>query len=233
MMQRYSSLSGRLLMVDLEKGPGGPGLGLSLAGHRDGSRARMSVYVAQVDPRGAAGTDGRIRPGDELLEVLYGRSHQNASTLISNAPAKVNIILIRNEASLSQMDHGAKAEDLVDSRVHVPEPGGPYKDILRLILPQVSSMIKRQRASVKLSLDRAPPPPSSASAAASSLFSSSTSTSLTLPTASPSPRSLSPLPAPPSFFCPTTRPCPCLSLASSLHGARTSSPAAGPSDQAP
>ncbi|KAK0156021.1 Multiple PDZ domain protein [Merluccius polli] len=225
MLQRYGSLSGRLLMVDLVKDPRGPGLGLSLAGNRDGSRARMSVYVARVDPRGAAGADGRIRPGDELLEingqVLYGRSYQNASTLISNAPAKVNIILIRNEVALGQMDHGAKAEDQVDvhSQAYVPEPGDPYKDILHLMLPQdnvclgmsleqdpsrggvvvgslsqhgaaakVSSMIKRQRVSVKLSLGRARPPSSSSS--------STSATSLTLPpAASPSPRSLSPLTA--------------------------------------
>ncbi|XP_059902897.1 multiple PDZ domain protein isoform X1 [Gadus macrocephalus] len=142
MLQRYGSLAGRLLMVELEKDPRGPGLGLSLAGNGDGSRARMSVYVAAVDPRGAAGADGRIRPGDELLEingqVLYGRSHQNASTLIKNAPAKVHIILIRNTAALSQMDCGAKAEDLGDghTQAYIPEPGDPYKDILHLVLPQ-------------------------------------------------------------------------------------------------
>ncbi|XP_030208397.1 multiple PDZ domain protein isoform X1 [Gadus morhua] len=142
MLQRYGSLAGQLLMVELEKDPRGPGLGLSLAGNRDGSRARMSVYVAAVDPRGAAGADGRIRPGDELLEingqVLYGRSHQNASTLIKNAPAKVHIILIRNTAALSQMDCGAKAEDLGDghTQAYIPEPGDPYKDILHIVLPQ-------------------------------------------------------------------------------------------------
>uniref|UniRef100_A0A4W6G8F5 PDZ domain-containing protein n=1 Tax=Lates calcarifer TaxID=8187 RepID=A0A4W6G8F5_LATCA len=96
MLQRYGSLSGKLHMIELEKDPAAHGLGISLRGNKDGSRARMSVYVADVDPQGPAGLDGRIRVGDELLEIngqiLYGRSHQNASTIINNAPSKVKIV---------------------------------------------------------------------------------------------------------------------------------------------
>lgn len=56
-------------MIELEKAPAAHGLGISLSGHKEGSRARMSVYVADVDPQGPAGLDGRIQVGDELLEV--------------------------------------------------------------------------------------------------------------------------------------------------------------------
>lgn len=52
-------------MIELEKGK--TGLGLSLAGNRD--RSRMSVFVVGIDPNGAAGRDGRMFVGDELLEV--------------------------------------------------------------------------------------------------------------------------------------------------------------------
>lgn len=52
-------------MIELEKGK--TGLGLSLAGNRD--RSRMSVFVVGIDPSGAAGRDGRLLVGDELLEV--------------------------------------------------------------------------------------------------------------------------------------------------------------------
>lgn len=69
MLQRYGNLSGKLQMIELEKGPEAKGLGLSLAGNKDGSRARVSVYVEEIDPQGPAGLDGRIRVGDELLEV--------------------------------------------------------------------------------------------------------------------------------------------------------------------
>lgn len=64
-IQRYGSLPGVLHMIELEKGK--TGLGLSLAGNRD--RSRMSVFVVGIDPNGAAGRDGRMVVGDELLEV--------------------------------------------------------------------------------------------------------------------------------------------------------------------
>ena len=60
--------------MELEKGRAG--LGLSLAGNRD--RARMSVFVVGIDPGGAAGTDGRMAVGDELLEVSGWRGGSTA-----------------------------------------------------------------------------------------------------------------------------------------------------------
>uniref|UniRef100_A0A667Z7E0 Multiple PDZ domain crumbs cell polarity complex component n=1 Tax=Myripristis murdjan TaxID=586833 RepID=A0A667Z7E0_9TELE len=94
-IQRYGSLPGVLYMIELEKGK--TGLGLSLAGNRD--RSRMSVFVVGIDPNGAAGEDGRMVVGDELLEIngqiLYGHSHQNASSIIKSSPSKVKIIFIR------------------------------------------------------------------------------------------------------------------------------------------
>ncbi|XP_029107850.1 multiple PDZ domain protein isoform X12 [Scleropages formosus] len=105
-VQRYGSLPGELHMIELEKGAAG--LGLSLAGNRD--RSRMSVFVVGIEPSGAAGKDGRIVVGDELLEIngqiLYGRSHQNASSIIKSAPSKVKIIFIRSTEALNQMAVG-------------------------------------------------------------------------------------------------------------------------------
>uniref|UniRef100_A0A8C7VWF8 Multiple PDZ domain crumbs cell polarity complex component n=1 Tax=Oncorhynchus mykiss TaxID=8022 RepID=A0A8C7VWF8_ONCMY len=109
-IQRYGSLPGLLHMIELEKGK--TGLGLSLAGNRD--RSRLSVFVVGIDPCGAAVKDGRIVVGDELLEIngqiLYGRSHQNASSIIKSAPSKVKIIFIRNTDALNQMAVGPVRE---------------------------------------------------------------------------------------------------------------------------
>uniref|UniRef100_A0A8C1PK71 Multiple PDZ domain crumbs cell polarity complex component n=1 Tax=Cyprinus carpio TaxID=7962 RepID=A0A8C1PK71_CYPCA len=106
--ERYGRLPGQLHMIELEKGC--TGLGLSLAGNRD--RSRMSVFVVGIDPNGAAGRDGHIVVGDELLEinsqVLYGRSHQNASAIIKSAPSKVKIIFIRQDHVSSSADRDAK-----------------------------------------------------------------------------------------------------------------------------
>uniref|UniRef100_A0A3Q3LDC1 Multiple PDZ domain crumbs cell polarity complex component n=1 Tax=Mastacembelus armatus TaxID=205130 RepID=A0A3Q3LDC1_9TELE len=113
-IQRYGSLPGVLHMIELEKGKAG--LGLSLAGNRD--RSRMSVFVVGIDPNGAAGTDGRMVVGDELLEingqVLYGHSHQNASSIIKSSPSKVKIIFIRYTPVLPVEEtsfHGNCGED--------------------------------------------------------------------------------------------------------------------------
>uniref|UniRef100_A0A671P0E6 InaD-like protein n=1 Tax=Sinocyclocheilus anshuiensis TaxID=1608454 RepID=A0A671P0E6_9TELE len=80
--QRYVDVPGELLIVELEKDRNG--LGLSLAGNRD--RSCMSIFVVGITAGGPASRDGRIKVGDELLEinnqVLYGRSHQNASAII-------------------------------------------------------------------------------------------------------------------------------------------------------
>ncbi|XP_017553077.2 multiple PDZ domain protein isoform X4 [Pygocentrus nattereri] len=120
-VDRYGSLPGVLHMIELEKGRSG--LGLSLAGNRD--RSRMSVFVVGIDPIGAAGKDGRIIVGDELLEIngqiLYGRSHQNASSIIKSAPSKVKIIFIRNTDALSQMAVGPMKEfgDTLDTETEV------------------------------------------------------------------------------------------------------------------
>ncbi|XP_066503762.1 inaD-like protein isoform X5 [Hoplias malabaricus] len=101
--QRYGDLQGELLLVELEKDR--QGLGLSLAGNRD--RSCMSIFVVGITPGGPASRDGRIRVGDELLEinnqVLYGRSHQNASAIIKSAASKVKLVLLRNEDALNQM----------------------------------------------------------------------------------------------------------------------------------
>nr|XP_057923085.1 multiple PDZ domain protein [Doryrhamphus excisus] len=121
-IQRYGSLPGVLHMIELEKGK--TGLGLSLAGNRD--RSRMSVFVVGIDPAGAAGTDGRMLVGDELLEingeVLYGRSHQNASSIIKSAPSRVKVIFIRNTEALGQMAVGPVKEAEGDAMEPQVEP---------------------------------------------------------------------------------------------------------------
>ncbi|KAM6170102.1 multiple PDZ domain protein [Rhynchocyon petersi] len=150
--ERYGTLVGELHMIELEKGRSG--LGLSLAGNKD--RSRMSVFIVGIDPNGAAGKDGRLQVADELLEIngqiLYGRSHQNASSIIKCAPSKVKIIFIRNKDALSQMAvcPGNAAEPLstpsenlqnkeADPSVTKVDPAGDlssFKNVQHLELPK-------------------------------------------------------------------------------------------------
>uniref|UniRef100_A0A3Q2R1V1 PDZ domain-containing protein n=1 Tax=Fundulus heteroclitus TaxID=8078 RepID=A0A3Q2R1V1_FUNHE len=116
---RYGELQGELLSVELEKDR--QGLGLSLAGNRD--RSRLSIFVVGLHPGGPASRDGRIQVGDELLEInnqiLYGRSHQNASAIIKSAASKVKLIL--NDDAIDQM----AVSPLTTPPPPTPSPAGP------------------------------------------------------------------------------------------------------------
>ena len=68
-LRMYGELNGDLHLVELDRGQncGAGSIGLCLAGNRD--LATMSVFVVGYQSGSVAASDGRIRIGDELLEV--------------------------------------------------------------------------------------------------------------------------------------------------------------------
>ncbi|KFM72625.1 Multiple PDZ domain protein, partial [Stegodyphus mimosarum] len=97
-------MKGELILVDMVKGSNK--LGLSLAGNKD--RTKMSVFVCGMHPNGMAIKDGRIKIGDELLEVngvvVYGRCHLNASAMIKSLSGTAyKILLLRREGAIDEM----------------------------------------------------------------------------------------------------------------------------------
>ncbi len=68
-IQKYGELKGDLHLIEFNKGSNG--LGVSLAGNRN--LDTMSVFVVGIKPDSPTAKDGRMRVGDELLEVRVCR----------------------------------------------------------------------------------------------------------------------------------------------------------------
>ncbi|KAG1663838.1 Multiple PDZ domain protein [Nymphon striatum] len=84
------------------------GLGLSIVG---GSDTPAVIIIHEVYPDGAAAKDGRLKPGDQILEVnsenLREASHDFAITALRQTPAVVRMAVFREEG------HN-KEEDIID-----------------------------------------------------------------------------------------------------------------------
>ena len=58
---------GKKIRIDLKKGP--LGLGFSVTSRDNLTGGDIPIYIKNILPKGAAIQDGRLKPGDRLLEV--------------------------------------------------------------------------------------------------------------------------------------------------------------------
>lgn len=80
-LRLYGELTGDLHLVEIDRAGAGS-IGLCLAGNRD--LAKMSVFVVGYQPGSLAANDGRIRIGDELLEVCQSVSAIESFVIVTN-----------------------------------------------------------------------------------------------------------------------------------------------------
>lgn len=80
----------------------GGGLGISLEGTvdvEDGQEVRPHHYIRSILPEGPVGQNGRLRSGDELLEVnghrLLGMNHIEVVTILKDLPVNVRMVCAR------------------------------------------------------------------------------------------------------------------------------------------
>lgn len=86
------------------------GLGLSIVGGSD-TLLRGAIIIHEVYPDGAAAKDGRLKPGDQILNVNNENfreiTHQKALSVLRQTPSKVKMVVYREEGT-------QKEEDLYD-----------------------------------------------------------------------------------------------------------------------
>ncbi|CAG7830263.1 unnamed protein product [Allacma fusca] len=92
---------GRKYEIDLKKGV--QGLGFSITTRDNPAGGNCPIYIKNILPTGAAIDDGRLRPGDRLLEVngieITGKSQSEAVSILRNVPQGgiVKLIVSRQE----------------------------------------------------------------------------------------------------------------------------------------
>uniref|UniRef100_T1JLQ1 PDZ domain-containing protein n=1 Tax=Strigamia maritima TaxID=126957 RepID=T1JLQ1_STRMM len=82
------------------------GLGLSIVGGSD--TLLGAIIIHEVYPDGAAAKDGRLRPGDQILEVnnenLRDSTHDHAIGTLRQTPSKVKMVVFREESPAREED---------------------------------------------------------------------------------------------------------------------------------
>nr|XP_020448384.1 LOW QUALITY PROTEIN: membrane-associated guanylate kinase, WW and PDZ domain-containing protein 1 [Monopterus albus] len=90
-------------LVDLERDS--KGFGFSLRGGRE---YNMDLYVLRLAEDGAAVRNGKMRVGDEILEIngesTKGMTHARAIELIKNGGRRVHLVLKRGDGSVPEYD---------------------------------------------------------------------------------------------------------------------------------
>ncbi|XP_024125006.1 membrane-associated guanylate kinase, WW and PDZ domain-containing protein 1b isoform X6 [Oryzias melastigma] len=94
---------GEFYSVDLERD--NKGFGFSLRGGRE---YNMDLYVLRLAEDGAAVRNGKMRVGDEILEIngesTKGMKHARAIELIKNGGRRVHLVLKRGDGSVPEYD---------------------------------------------------------------------------------------------------------------------------------
>ncbi|XP_030623673.1 E3 ubiquitin-protein ligase PDZRN3-B [Chanos chanos] len=76
-------------------------LGLTLCYRTESNKIQTDVYVSEIDPKGIAAKDGRVRTGDQIIQVNAVDSHEDAVGLLSREDSRnVCSLLARRQAQL-------------------------------------------------------------------------------------------------------------------------------------
>lgn len=100
---------GRKIEILLKKGPNG--LGFSVTTRDNPAGGHCPIYIKNILPRGAAIEDGRLKPGDRLLEVdgtpMTGKTQTDVVAILRGMPAGATVrIVVSRQQELAEVAVG-------------------------------------------------------------------------------------------------------------------------------
>ncbi|CAH8631679.1 unnamed protein product [Heterobilharzia americana] len=102
------------------------GLGFSIAGGQDvenGDFPSTGIFITRISPGGLADLDGRIMPGDQLMQVngidLSHATHEEAVRVLRNAGDTVNLVLTRQQVESFADESGSIGQSINGESKHL------------------------------------------------------------------------------------------------------------------
>lgn len=138
---------GRRIEITLKKGA--QGLGFSVTTRDNQAGGHCPIYIKNILPKGAAVEDGRLKPGDRLLEVdnvtMTGKSQSEVVNILraTQAGATVKIVVSRQQeiAELDEREIGANTQPK-----QPPPPVLPSKNVLKSpSAPNILDVIEKKQ----------------------------------------------------------------------------------------
>lgn len=133
---------GRMIEIALTKGP--QGWGFSVTTRDNPAGGHCPIYIKNILPKGAAVEDGRLKPGDRLLEVdgvsMTGKNQTDVVNLLRSTPAGATVRL-----KVSRQDTAETEE-----REIVPETTTPPKPPAPVMPPKSDEFREWKSASMRL-----------------------------------------------------------------------------------
>ncbi|XP_036072929.1 FERM and PDZ domain-containing protein 2 [Oryzias melastigma] len=106
------------IAVQLKKISGN--LGISISGGVNPSLPHGGIYIKSLVPGGAAERDGRLHPGDRLLEVdgvnFSGLTYQQAVESLSQTDEVVGLVVERESANLPRVSVSAESSSIMSNQ---------------------------------------------------------------------------------------------------------------------
>ena len=136
---------GRMIEIELTKGVNG--LGFSVTTRDNPAGGHCPIYIKNILPKGAAVEDGRLRPGDRLLEVnkteMTGKSQAEVVSILRNIPpgGKVCMTVSRQEEVSATSEQTVRETSPDTWTQKSPEKSPVYKTDDIILSPRKNRML--------------------------------------------------------------------------------------------